>query len=90
MNYGAMKMIRKTISLTEQQAEWLQAQINSGQYATESEAVRELIRRETNKDHNRELIRAALIEAESCGFDSQTFDDVVDRAIARKKRQDEM
>lgn len=83
-------MIRKTISLTEPQAQWLQTQINSGQFATESEAVRELIRRESNKDQSRELIRAALIEAEALGFDSQTFDEVVDKAIARKKRHDAM
>lgn len=83
-------MIRKTISLTEQQAEWLQSQINSGNYATESEAVRELIRRESGKDQNKEIIKAALIEAEARGFDSSTFDEIVDNAIARKQRKHEV
>ena len=80
-------MIRKTISLTEQQVEWLQSQINSGNYATESEAVRALIRRESGKDQNKEIIKAALIEAEARGFDSHTFDEIVDNAIARKQRK---
>lgn len=46
--------------------------------------------RATSSVLTHDIILAALIEAESLGFDSQTFDEVVDKAIARKKRQDAM
>ncbi len=39
-----MAMIKKSISVTDQQDQWIKAQIQSGHYGNESEVVRELIR----------------------------------------------
>ena len=37
-------MVKKSISVTEQQAVWINAQIETGRYGNESEVVRDLIR----------------------------------------------
>ena len=62
-----MPTVRKTITLTEQQDEWIKAQIAAGQYTNDSEIIRDLIRREQVRSAEIEAIRAALIEGENSG-----------------------
>lgn len=72
-----MATVRKTITLTEQQDAWIAAQIAAGNYTNDSEAIRDLIRREQERSAEAEAIRAALIEGENSGepqrFDVQAF-----------------
>lgn len=69
-------MIRKSISLTEQQNAWIKAQIESGHYGNESEVLRELIRerqlREQENQADIERIRARILKAEQSGFSDKT------------------
>jgi len=41
-----MRMHRKTITLTEQQDDWVKGQIESGHFGNDSEYIRDLIRRD--------------------------------------------
>ena len=72
-----MATIRKTITLTEQQDAWIAAQIAAGSYTNDSEAIRDLIRREQARGAEVESIRQALIEGEQSGepepFDFDNF-----------------
>jgi antitoxin ParD1/3/4 len=62
-----MATVRKTITLTEQQDAWIAAQIAAGSYTNDSEAIRDLIRREQERSAEVDAIRAALIEGENSG-----------------------
>ncbi len=62
-----MAVVRKTITLTEQQDAWIAAQIDNGRYTNDSEAIRDLIRREQERNFEVESIRRALIEGEQSG-----------------------
>lgn len=72
-----MGIVRKTISLTEQQDHWVKSQINAGHYTNDSEYIRDLIRREQERSAEIAAIRAALIEGEQSGeprqFDLERF-----------------
>ena len=72
-----MSTVRKTITLTDQQDDWIKAQIAAGQYTNDSEAIRDLIRREQERQAQVQAVRAALIEGEESGapqpFDVQAF-----------------
>ena len=72
-----MVTVRKTITLTEQQNAWIAAQVDAGSYTNDSEAIRDLIRREQERSLEIESIRQALIEGEQSGepepFDFTTF-----------------
>lgn len=68
-----MGVVRKTITLTDQQDSWIKAQISAGQYTNDSEYIRDLIRREQERSSGVEAIRAALIDGESSG-DPLSFD----------------
>jgi antitoxin ParD1/3/4 len=65
--------VRKTITLTEQQDAWIESQIAAGLYTNDSEAIRDLIRREQERSFEIETIRQALIEGEQSG-EPERFD----------------
>jgi antitoxin ParD1/3/4 len=71
--------VRKTITLTTPQDQWVKAQIVRGGYTNDSEYIRALIRREQECHAGYEAIRAALIEGEDSGepqpLDAQSFKD---------------
>lgn len=62
-----MATTRKTITVTEQQDDWIKAQIAAGDFTNESEYIRDLIRRDQARSADSESIRAALIEGERSG-----------------------
>lgn len=68
-----MASVRKTITLTEHQNAWIADQIAAGLYTNDSEAIRDLIRREQERRADIESIRQALIEGEQSG-EPERFD----------------
>ena len=76
-----MGMVKKSITVTDQQDAWLKAQISAGHYGNESEVLRELIRerqlREQESQREIEWIRARLIEGERSGFTDQTAAEIL-------------
>lgn len=68
-----MATVRKTITLTEQQDAWIASQIAAGHYTNDSEAIRDLIRREQTRSLEIEMIRGALVEGEQSG-EPDSFD----------------
>ena len=72
-----MGTTRKTITVTDQQNNWIKAQIAAGQFTNDSEYVRDLIRRDQASQADIEAVRAALKEGEASGepqpFDSSQF-----------------
>ena len=63
--------------MTQQRNGWVAAQIDAGHYTNDSEAIRDLIRREQERGPEGESIRQALIEGEQSGkpepFDFAAF-----------------
>jgi antitoxin ParD1/3/4 len=72
-----MATVRKTITLTDQQDDWIKSQVNRGDYTNDSEYIRDLIRREQERAAEIEVIRSALIEGEKSGkpkrFEASAF-----------------
>jgi antitoxin ParD1/3/4 len=59
-----MTTVRKSITLTGQQNDWIKAQVDAGDYTKDSEYIRDLIRRKQERGAEIEAVRAALIEGE--------------------------
>jgi antitoxin ParD1/3/4 len=72
-----MGTIRKTITLTDKQDDWVKLQIDAGRFTNDSECIRDLIRREQERSAELEAVRAALLEGENSGepepFDAAAF-----------------
>lgn len=84
-------MIKKSISVTEQQNDWIKAQIETGHYGNDSEVIRELIRerqlREQESNGEIARIRAKLIKAEKSGFTDESAEDIL-ADIKKEMRMD--
>ena len=72
-----MSVVRKTVTLTQQQDDWIAAMVDAGHYTNDSEAIRDLIRREQARMAHVEGVRRALVEGEESGaperFDFAAF-----------------
>lgn len=68
-----MAIVRKSITFTEQLNQWVQSVIAQGDYANESEYVRDLIRH----DREKRARSIALQEAIQAGLDSGVSDQSV-------------
>jgi len=69
-----MGLIKKSITVTEQQNDWIKSRISFGDYGNDSEYVRDLIRKD--KTENEKLFR--LQEAIQKGIDSGISDDTIE------------
>lgn len=86
-----MPMVKKSITVTEQQESWIQAQMATGQYATDSELIREALREKEKRTAEIEHIRAKLIAAEQSvkqqGWVEKTSEEMLD-GFKEKARRD--
>jgi antitoxin ParD1/3/4 len=72
--------VRKTITLTDQQDDWIKSQIEGDCYTNDSKYIRDLTRRDQERGAEIEVVRATLIDGEKSGK-SKCFDA---NAIKRK------
>ena len=82
-----MGMVKKSISVTDQQAGSIKAQIETGNYGNESEVFRDLIRDRIRRDTEITDIRAALIDGEQSGVSNKTVDEIWEEAQQRHRSQ---
>lgn len=81
-----MAMVKKSITVTDQQEQWIKAQMETGNYGTDSEVIREALREKQNRTAEIETIRAALIAGEQSGISDRTPDDIMNAVIERKRQ----
>lgn len=83
-----MGTTRKTITVTDQQDQWIKAQIVAGAFTNDSEYIRDLIRRDQANQTGVEAIRAALVEAEQSiktdGYSTKSVNDIMQEVLKRK------
>ena len=79
--------IRKSISFSEQHDEWMKARLASGQYQSESEIIRDLIRHAQKEEDEIERIRDALRAGEESGVGKATPEDIRQR-VQKRLRDD--
>ena len=83
-------MVKKSITVTDQQEKWIQEQMATGNYGTDSELIREALREKQNRTAEIEAIRAALLEGEKSGISNRTPDDIMNAVIERKRKNGEL
>ena len=87
-------MVKKSISVTDQQDRWIKSQLSSGHFGNESEIIRELIRerqmREQETPNEILAIRAALDDGEESGISARTPDQIMNAVIERKRKNGQL
>ncbi|MCH8307938.1 MAG: type II toxin-antitoxin system ParD family antitoxin [Proteobacteria bacterium] len=76
-------MATLNISMPKTMREWIDAQIEAGEYVNASDYIRDLIRRDQRQ---RDALRLALIEGEKSGVSERSVPDITRNAKRRLKR----
>lgn len=77
---------RKTITVTEQQDEWIKGRIGDGGFTNDSEYIRDLIRRDQERHAKIAAMQKLIDEGLASGVSERTVDEIFDEAIARHCR----
>ena len=70
-------MASMNVSLPDPMRDWVQNRLDSGKYASVSDYVRDLIRRDQETADRRQMIVNALIEGEQSGISNRKVTDIL-------------
>ena len=87
LNETDMTTIRKTITLTAKQEEWIKAQIASGDFTNESEYLRALIRKDQSERAKLIALKAAIQDGLDSGISDDTLEEIWQDAETRHQNQ---
>lgn len=82
-----MAIVRKTISFTDQHDAWIKSRIASGDYASDSEYVRDLIRRDQQEHEKYMALKNALMDGLESGVSERGVRDIM-QDVEKKLRDD--
>ena len=82
-----MATIRKTITVTHKQDEWIKAQIEKGDYTNESEYIRDLLRKEQEGFANFMATKAAIEKGLNSGVSTKKIPQIM-KEVEDKMRSD--
>jgi len=91
INNRTMTTIRKSLTITEAQEQWIKLQIELGGFANDSEYMRHLIRLDEERNRQFLITKAAILEGYESGISPKvrTVDDIMEAAINRKKSKEQ-
>lgn len=78
-------MIRKTISLPDGMAEFIESRMKSGQFGNDSEYFRDLVRRDRERQEGIAAVQRMIDESLASGISPRTLDEIFEEARARAK-----
>lgn len=76
-------MATMNVSLPDPMKEWVEAQVETGQYSNASDYVRDLIRRDQEYRDKRERLIQALLVGEQSGLAKRDIDEIWNEVKAR-------
>jgi antitoxin ParD1/3/4 len=81
-----MGTIRKTVTFTEQQDNWIKAQIEAGEFTNDSEYLRNLVRQDQSKNQDFISLKIKLQEGLDSGISTKTLPDIMKEVETRMKQ----
>ena len=81
-----MATIRKTITLTERQDEWIKSRIKSGGFTNESEYIRDLVRRDQSQNAEFMTNKAAIEYGFKSGISEKMIPDLMKEVEDRMRK----
>lgn len=82
-----MTTIRKSLTITEAQEQWIKLQIEIGGFANDSEYMRHLIRLDEERNRQYLITKAAIREGYESGISPKirTVEEIMESALNRRK-----
>ncbi len=82
-----MATIRKTITLTDKQDQWIKTQIAAGGFTNDSEYIRDLVRRDQEQKAQFLALKQAIQEGLDSGVSNKTVGEIWVEAEQRTKNK---
>lgn len=82
-----MATIRKTITLTDKQDQWIKTQIAAGGFTNDSEYIRDLVRRDQEQNAQFLALKQAIQDGLESGVSNKTVDGIWEEAEQRSKNK---
>jgi len=82
-----MATIRKTITLTDKQDQWIKTQISAGSFTNDSEYIRDLVRRDQEQNAQFLALKQAIQEGLESGVSNRTVGEIWEEAEQRSKKK---
>ena len=76
-------MAQMNISVPDRMKDWCEAQVRDGRYATASDYVRDLIRRDQDRQAGVTALQAAIDEGLASGISPRSLDEILAEARTR-------
>jgi len=80
-----MATIRKTVTFTQQQDDWIKSQINAGEYTNDSEYLRDLVRRDQAKKGKYNALKSAIQTGLESGISEKSVPDIMNEVENRMR-----
>lgn len=80
-----MATIRKSITLTDQQDQWIKKQIEEGYFTNDSEYIRDLVRKDQAQKDPLHQLRTAIQEGMDSGVSKRSVSDIMKSVEAKMK-----
>ena len=78
-----MGTVRKTVTLTDQQERWIKARTAAGEFTSDSEYIRELIRRDQEENIKLQALKSTIQEGLESGVSDKTVPQIMEEVEAR-------
>ena len=78
-----MATIRKTVTFTEQQDEWIKAQIKAGAFTNDSEYIRNLVRQDQINNTKFLTLKTKLIDGLESGISKKSLPEIMKEVETR-------
>ena len=78
-----MGTVRKTVTLTDQRERWIRVRTAAGDFTSDSEYIRELIRRDQEEGIKLQALKSAIQESLESGVSDKTVPQIMEEVEAR-------
>ena len=78
-----MGTVRKTVTLTDHQERWIRVRTAAGDFTSDSECIRELIRRDQEESIKLQALKTAIQEGLDSGVSDKTVPQIMEEVEAR-------
>ena len=85
-----MGLIKKSITVTEQQNDWIKSRISIGDYGNNSEYLRDLIRRDRTENEKLLRLQEAIQKGIDSGVSERSFDEIIKSVEERLKQNGQL
>ena len=82
-----MPLVKKSITVTDRQEKWIRSQIESGEYGSDSEYLRDLIRRDQEQNAQFRALKQAIQDGLQSHVGEKTLNQIWAEAEQRHRAQ---